>query len=216
MDKNISINQELIDYIFLNTENIHEIQADLLKYNENLGRSKKLQLSILQANFLQFLIKTKKIKNCLEVGTFTGYSTLSMALSIPKNGKIISIDKDANTQKVAKNFLKKANLLNKVKMLSGNGLILLKDIYKKKKKFDLIFIDADKENYINYFDLSVKMINQNGLIIIDNTLWKGEVLSNNSRDKFSQIIRNFNDYVKNYKINKYIIPLGDGFTVCFK
>lgn len=216
MDKNISINQELIDYIFLNTESIHEIQAELLKYNENLGRSKKLQLSILQANFLQFLIKTKKIKNCLEVGTFTGYSTLSMALSIPKNGKIISIDKDANTQKVAKNFLKKANLLNKVKMLSGNGLILLKDIYKKKKKFDLIFIDADKENYMNYFDFSVKMINQNGLIIIDNTLWKGEVLSNNSKDKFTQIIRHFNNYVKNYKINKYIIPLGDGFTVCFK
>ena len=140
MDKNISINQELIDYIFLNTESIHEIQAELLKYNENLGRSKKLQLSILQANFLQFLIKTKKIKNCLEVGTFTGYSTLSMALSIPKNGKIISIDKDANTQKVAKNFLKKANLLNKVKMLSGNGLILLKDIYKKKKNLILFLL----------------------------------------------------------------------------
>ena len=69
---------------------------------------------------------------------------------------------------------------------------------------------------MNYFDFSVKMINQNGLIIIDNTLWKGEVLSNNSKDKFTQIIRHFNNYVKNYKINKYIIPLGDGFTVCFK
>ncbi len=216
MDKNIIINQEMIDYIFLNTENNNETQKKLIKFNNNLGRNKKLQISVLQANFLQFIIKIQKIKNCLEIGTFTGYSTLAMALSTPKNGKILTIDKDKISQNIARKFLYEANVSNKVKMLTGDGLLLLEEIYKKKEKFDLIFIDADKENYISYFNYSVKMINNNGLIIIDNTLWKGEVLSINSKDKLTKIIKNFNNYIKNYNINKYIMPLGDGFTICFK
>lgn len=216
MDKNIIINQEMIDYIFLNTENNNETQKKLIKFNNNLGRNKKLQISVLQANFLQFIIKIKKIKNCLEIGTFTGYSTLAMALSTPKNGKILTIDKDKISQNIARKFLFEANVSNKVKMLTGDGLLLLEEIYKKKEKFDLIFIDADKENYISYFNYSVKMINNNGLIVIDNTLWKGEVLSMNSKDKLTKIIKNFNNYIKNYNINKYIMPLGDGFTICFK
>ena len=94
MDKNINIDHKLIEYIFSHTSNLHPIQRELIKYNENLGHIKRLQISILQANFLQFLIKAHKFKSCLEVGTFTGYSSLSMALSLPKNGKVYAIDKD--------------------------------------------------------------------------------------------------------------------------
>ena len=82
MDKNINIDHKLIEYIFTHTSNLHPIQKELIKYNESLGHIKRLQISILQANFLQFLIKSRNINNCLEVGTFTGYSTLSMALSL--------------------------------------------------------------------------------------------------------------------------------------
>ncbi len=116
MDKNIPIDQRMIDYIFSHTESLHKIQKKILKYNDNLGKAKRLQISILQANFLQFLIKTNKFKSCLEIGTFTGYSALSMALSLPKNGKIYAIDKDINTNKIALNFFKEAkvhNLLHK-------------------------------------------------------------------------------------------------------
>ena len=216
MDKNIPIDQNMIDYIFSHTERLHPIQKKILKYNESLGHLKRLQISILQANFLQFLIKVNKFKSCLEVGMFTGYSSLSMALSLPKNGKIYIIDKDNETNKIALNFFKQANVHNKFSIETNNAIFSLKKLFKNKKKFDLILIDADKEKYIEYFNYSIELLNKNGLILIDNTLWKGEVANTNVKDKLTQKIKKFNDYVHKKKINKYILPLGDGFTVCWK
>mgnify|MGYP001156994596 FL=1 len=216
MDKNIPIDQNMIDYIFSHTERLHPIQKKILKYNESLGHLKRLQISILQANFLQFLIKVNKFKSCLEIGTFTGYSSLSMALSLPKNGKIYVIDKDIKTNKIALNFFKQANVHNKFFIETNYAIFSLKKLLKNKKKFDLILIDADKEKYIEYFNYSIQLLNKSGLIIIDNTLWKGEVANLSVNDKLTQKIKKFNDYVHKKKINKYILPLGDGFTVCWK
>ena len=114
MDKNIPIDQNMIDYIFSHSESLHKVQKKILKFNDNLGKAKRLQISILQANFLQFLIKANKFKSCLEVGTFTGYSSLSMALSLPKNGKVYAIDKDIKTNKIALNFFKEAKVNYKI------------------------------------------------------------------------------------------------------
>ncbi len=216
MDKNIPIDQRMIDYIFSHTESLHKIQKKILRYNDNLGKAKRLQISILQANFLQFLIKTNKFKSCLEIGTFTGYSALSMALSLPKNGKVYAIDKDINTNKIALNFFKEAKVNNKIFIETNNGIDALKRLSKNKKKFDLILIDADKESYIKYFNYATQLINKKGIILIDNTLWKGEVLNQNVNNKLTLKIKNFNDYVKKKRINKYILPLGDGFTICWK
>ena len=216
MDKNIPIDQNMIDYIFSHTERLHPIQKKILKYNESLGHIKRLQISILQANFLQFLIKVNKFESCLEIGTFTGYSSLSMALSLPKNGKIYSIDKDIKTNKIALNFFKQANVYNKIFIETNNAIYSLKNLLKNKKKFDLILIDADKESYIEYFNYSIELLSKNGLILIDNTLWKGEVVNSRVNDKLTLKIKKFNDYVKKKKINKYILPLGDGFTICWK
>jgi len=216
MDKNIPIDHNMIDYIFSHTERLHPIQKKILKYNESLGHVKRLQISILQANFLQFLIKVNKFKSCLEVGMFTGYSSLSMALSLPKNGKIYAIDKNVKTNKIALNFFKQANVHSKFSIETNNAIFSLKKLLKNKKKFDLILIDADKEKYIEYFNYSIQLLKKNGLILIDNTLWKGEVAKLNANDKLTQKIKKFNDYVQKKKINKYILPLGDGFTICWK
>ena len=216
MDKNINIDHKLIEYIFSHTSNLHPIQKELIKYNESLGHIKRLQISILQANFLQFLIKSRNINNCLEVGTFTGYSTLSMALSLKKNGKILTIDKDTEKNMIAKSFFKKANVSNKIKTKVSNGNDALIKLIKNKKKYDLILIDADKENYISYFDKSLKLLNKNGLLVVDNILWKGEVINVNSKDKLTDKIKIFNRHVKKSKINKYILPIGDGFYICWK
>ena len=216
MDKNISIDQNMIDYIFSHSESLHKVQKKILKFNDNLGKAKRLQISILQANFLQFLIKAHKFKSCLEVGTFTGYSSLSMALSLPKNGKVYAIDKDINTNKIALNFFKEAKVNNKIFIETNNGINALKKLVKSKKKFDLILIDADKESYIKYFNYAVQLISKRGIILIDNTLWKGEVLNQNANDKLTLKIKKFNEYIKKKRINKYILPLGDGFTICWK
>ena len=216
MDKNIPIDQNMIDYIFSHSESLHKVQKKILKFNDNLGKAKRLQISILQANFLQFLIKAHKFKTCLEVGTFTGYSSLSMALSLPKNGKVYAIDKDIKTNKIALNFFKEAKVNNKIFIETNNGINSLKKLIKSKKKFDLILIDADKESYIKYFNYAVQLISKRGIILIDNTLWKGEVLNQNVNNKLTLKIKNFNDYVRKKRINKYILPLGDGFTICWK
>ena len=216
MDKNIPIDQNMIDYIFSHSESLHKVQKKILKFNDNLGKAKRLQISILQANFLQFLIKVHKFKSCLEVGTFTGYSSLSMALSLPKNGKVYAIDKDIKTNKIAFNFFKEAKVNNKIFIETNNGINALKKLVKSKKKFDLILIDADKESYIKYFNYAVQLIGKRGIILIDNTLWKGEVLNQNANDKLTLKIKKFNEYIKKKRINKYILPLGDGFTICWK
>jgi len=216
MDKNIEIDQSMVDYIFAHSNNLHPIQKKIIKYNESLGYVKKLQISVLQANFIQFLIKQKKFKNCLEIGTFTGYSALSIALSLPSNGKLYAIDKDKKNTDVALNFFKQAKVNRKINVEVNNALVALKNLKKKKKKFDLILIDADKENYINYFNLSLSLINKDGIILIDNILWKGEVANPSSKDKITMKIKEFNNYIKNKNINKYILPIGDGFFVCWK
>ena len=216
MDKNINIDQKLIDYIFSHTNNLHPIQNELIKFNDKLGNVKRLQISVLQANFLQFLIKIKKIKSCLELGTFTGYSTLSMALSLPKNGKIHTIDKDFSKSQIVQTFFKKAKLFHKLKIEISKGNEALDRLVKIKKKYDLILIDADKENYISYFNKSLKLLSKNGIILVDNTLWKGDVVNDNAKDKLTTSIKNFNNHVKKNKVKKYILPLGDGFSICWK
>ena len=216
MDKNINIDHKLIEYIFSHTSNLHPVQKELIKYNESLGYIKRLQISILQANFLQFLIKSRNINNCLEIGTFTGYSTLSMALSLNKNGKILTIDKDKQKNMIARRFFRKAKILNKIILEVSNGNDALIKLIKNKKKYDLILIDADKENYISYFDKSLKLLNKNGLLVVDNILWKGDVININSKDKLTKKIKLFNLHVKKSKINKYILPIGDGFYICWK
>ena len=104
----------------------------------------------------------------------------------------------------------------KINVEVNNALVALKNLKKKKKKFDLILIDADKENYINYFNQSLSLINKDGIILIDNILWKGEVANPLSKDKITMKIKEFNNYIKNKNINKYILPIGDGFFVCWK
>ena len=216
MDKNIQIDQNLIDYIFSHSKNLHPIQKKLLKYNESLGYNKRLQISILQANFIQFLININNYKSCLEIGTFTGYSTLSMALALPTDGYVYAIDKDKKTNEIAVKFFKEAKVNDKIKTEVNNGIEAIKLLTKNKKKFDLILIDADKESYIDYFNRSLKLLKKNGLILIDNTLWKGEVSNLKATDKLTMKLKQFNNHVKKTKINKYILPIGDGFTVCWK
>ena len=216
MDKNINIDHKMIEYILSHTNNLHPVQKELIKFNEDLGHIKRLQISILQGNFLQFLIRMKNIKSCLELGTFTGYSSLSMALSLPKNGKIHTIDNDISKNKIARSFFVKAKVEKKIKTEISDGIIAIDKLIKKRKKFDLIFIDADKENYLNYYESCLELIYKKGLIVIDNVLWHGEVIDDTKNDKLTIKIKNFNDHIKKTKINKYILPIGDGFFICWK
>ena len=215
MGSDLKINKELQDYILSHGLNLHPIQKEIIDYNTSLGDIKRMQISISQSQFLHLIIKIANIKKVLEIGTFTGLSTLSMALALSDDGKIIALDKNSETNKVATDFFKKANQEHKIKTLIKPALESLDEI--KNEKFDLVFIDADKTNYIEYYERSLKLLNKNGLIIIDNVLWYGEVVKKNNTDKFTKKIKEFNSHIsKDSRIERLIVPLGDGMTVCRK
>ena len=217
MGSNLQITKSIEKYIEEYSQSLHPIQKEIISYNENLGEIKRMQIAVSQCYFLELIIKVTNFKNVLEVGTFTGLSTLSMALGLSNDGKIVALDKDAKTNEVAVNFFKKAGQDNKIKTIIKPALEALKELKDKNEIFDLVFIDADKENYQKYYDYGLQLIKKNGLIIIDNVLWHGEVADSKKNDKFTSIIREFNKYVKNdRRTEQVMLPLGDGFTICRK
>jgi predicted O-methyltransferase YrrM len=217
MTKSLKIDEKLEKYISDNSYDLHPIQKEIIKYNGSLGNTKRMQISVSQAYFLQLFIKSNGIKNILEIGTFTGYSALSMALAVTSDGIVTCLDINKETSEKAKFFFKKANLENKIKVILGPALDTLERLKKEKKIFDLVFIDADKENYKKYYDLSMNLIKKKGFILVDNVLWHGDVADPVKNDRFTNIIREFNSLIKNdNRVEKTILPLGDGVTICRK
>ena len=217
MVKNLNLTEDLENYILENSQKLHPVQHEIIEENKKLGDLKKLQISVSQAHFLQIIIKVTKVKKILEIGTFTGFSTISMALVLPKDGKIITLDKNEKTSSIASAFFRKAKLNDIIIQKIEPALNFLKKIKVDDNLFDLIFIDADKENYENYYNLSVNLLKKGGFIIIDNVLWHGDVSDTSKNDKFTKIIRDFNSFVKkDNRFEKIILPLGDGFTICIK
>ena len=217
MSSNISINKEIEEYINNHSLKLNSVQKEIILYNEGLGKIKRMQIAVSQCHFLHLIIKISKIKKILEIGTFTGLSTLSMSLALPKDGRLIALDKNHETNKIALNFFKKAKQDSKIQTIIRPALESLKIFKEKKEKFDLVFIDADKENYKIYYEESLSLIDQDGLIIIDNVLWHGEVVDKKKNDKLTTNIREFNSFVNSDKrTENLIIPVGDGLTVCRK
>jgi len=217
MTKSLKIDEKLEKYISDNSYDLHPVQKEIIKHNNSLGNIKRMQISVSQAYFLQLLIKSNDIKNILEIGTFTGYSALSMALAVTSDGRLTCLDINKETSEKAESFFKKANLENKIKVILGPALDTLERLKEKKKIFDLIFIDADKENYKEYYDLSMNLIKKKGFILVDNVLWHGDVADPVKNDRLINIIREFNSLIKNDdRVEKTILPLGDGVTVCRK
>jgi predicted O-methyltransferase YrrM len=213
MGKAIRITEKLEKYINDFSLKLNPIQQEIIDYNNTLGDVKRMQVATSQCHFLHLIIKTSNIRNVLEIGTFTGLSALSIALALPENGKLIALDKNEETNKIAVSFFKKANLDNKIKTIVKPALDSLEEL--KNNKFDMVFIDADKMNYKEYYERSLKLVNKGGLVIVDNVLWHGEVADENNLDKFTVNIRDFNDYVaKDNRVEQIIVPLGDGMTVC--
>ena len=215
MGADLNITKLLQDYILKYGLKLHPVQKEIINYNLSLGDIKRMQISISQCQFLHLIIKVSKIKRVLEIGTFTGLSTLSMALALPEDGEITAVDKNKNTSKKANEFFKKAKQDSKISMIVKSALEALMEI--RDKKYELIFIDADKMNYKKYYEIALKLLDKEGLIIIDNVLWHGDVIENNIKDKITDSIRDLNNFIsKDKRVEKVIVPFGDGMTICRK
>ena len=213
MGVNLDITEKLQNYINDFGLKLNPIQEEIINYNKSLGEVKRMQVDPVQCHFLHLMIKVSNIKNVLEIGTFTGLSALSISLALPDDGKLIALDKNEDTNKIAIDFFKKADQNHKIQTIINPALDTLEEL--SNQKFDMVFIDADKMNYKKYYEKSLGLINQGGLIIIDNVLWHGEVVDEKNDDKFTINIREFNKFVSEDKrVEQIIIPLGDGMTIC--
>jgi predicted O-methyltransferase YrrM len=216
--KDIENSAELQQYLFKFGVNEHPLQTEIREYTEkNLGNSATMQISPDQGAFLQFIIKSSNIQNCLEIGTFTGYSAFTMALALPENGSIISLDIDKKNTDIAKKYWSKHSVGKKIDFILAPALETMDEFINLDKTFDLIFIDADKKNYKNYFLKSLELTEKDGIIIIDNTLWKGKVADKSANDDKTNSIKEFNTFIRDFKgTENMILPIADGMTICRK
>jgi predicted O-methyltransferase YrrM len=213
MGVNLDISEKIQSYISNFSLKLNPVQLEIIDYNKTLGDIKRMQIDPTQCHFLHLIIKISKIKNVLEIGTFTGLSALSISLALPEDGKLIALDKNEKTNEMALKFFKKAKQDHKIKTIVKPALETLEEL--NKNEFDMIFIDADKMNYKQYYEKSLELIKKGGLIIIDNVLWHGEVADEKNNDKFTSNIREFNKLVnEDSRVEQIIMPLGDGMTIC--
>ena len=213
MGVNLDISEKLQSYISNFSLKLNPVQLEIINYNKTLGDIKRMQIDPTQCHFLHLIIKISNIKNVLEIGTFTGLSALSISLALPEDGKLIALDKNEKTNELALKFFKKAKQDHKIKTIVKPALETLEEL--NKNEFDMIFIDADKMNYKQYYEKSLELIKKGGLIIIDNVLWHGEVADEKNNDKFTNNIREFNKFVnEDSRVEQIIMPLGDGMTIC--
>ena len=213
MGVNLDISEKLQSYISNFSLKLNPVQLEIINYNKTLGDIKRMQIDPTQCHFLHLIIKISNIKNVLEIGTFTGLSALSISLALPEDGKLIALDKNERTNELALKFFKKAKQDHKIKTIVKPALETLEEL--NKNEFDMIFIDADKMNYKQYYEKSLELIKKGGLIIIDNVLWHGEVADEKNNDKFTINIREFNKFVnEDSRVEQIIMPLGDGMTIC--
>ena len=172
----------------------------------------EMQVGHLEGAFLRMLVRLIRAKRVLELGTFTGYSSLVMAQALPEDGKLITCDIDPEATEIAKRYWKRSPHGNKIELRLGHALETLRNI---EGPFDLVFIDADKENYINYWELCMPKTRSGGLIVIDNVLWSGGVLE--PEDETDRAIAEFNRHVYNDKrVEVVMLPLRDGVTLAWK
>ena len=140
MGSNLALTKEIENYINNHSLELTEIQKEIISYNNSLGDIKRMQISISQCHFLYLIVKISNIKKILEIGTFTGLSGLTMSLSLPKDGELITLDKNAERNKIASNFFKKARQENKIRTIIGPALESISNLKKKEQKFDLVLL----------------------------------------------------------------------------
>ncbi len=172
----------------------------------------QMQVGHLEGSFLKFLVRASRARRVLEIGTFTGYSALAMAEGLPAGGKLITCDIDPETTRIARSFWAKSPHGKKIELKLGPAVETLK---KLKGNFDFVFIDADKANYIRYWDLCVPKVRKGGILVADNVLWNGRVL--NPRHETDHAIARFNKRVmKDKRVEALMLPVRDGMTLAYK
>lgn len=210
--KHLSLTPPLYEYMLDISLREHKSLASLRQASASMMLA-NMQSSPEQAQFLQFLIKTIRARKVLELGTFTGYSTLAMALALPDGGKLITCDINSEWTHEAPRFWEEAGVAHKIQLRLAPALETLQQLVEsgQTEQFDFIFIDADKTNYVPYYEFALQLINPQGLIAIDNIFWDGKVINANDTGAQTREIRRLNELLKHDKrVDVSLLAIGDG------
>ncbi|UMB53167.1 O-methyltransferase [Lutibacter sp. A64] len=204
---------DLIDnYVINHSQKEPELLKQLNRETWQKVLNPRMLSGAYQGRLLSIISKLTNPKNILEIGTYTGYSALCLAEGLQKDGELITIDKNEELESFAKNYFNKSDYKNQIKQFIGNAIDIVPTL---NKKFDLVFIDADKSNYINYFNLIIEKMNSGGVILSDNVLWSGKIVEElNPKDIDTKILLEYNKLLNSdTRVETVLLPIRDGLTI---
>ena len=217
-NKTLSLSNALYAYLVEHSVREPEILQRLRAETARDSMS-MMQISPEQGQFMQLLVRLMGAKNCLEVGVFTGYSSLAVALVLPANGHIVACDVSEKWTRIARKYWIEAGVAAKIDLRIAPALATLDELITSGNagSFDFAFIDADKINYLAYYERALTLVRSGGLIAVDNTLWGGQVIDKKSKSVETQAIRQFNDQLSSdSRVHISLLPIGDGLTLALK
>ena len=213
MSTQTKIDESLVKYLQNVGYRKDKIIDDLADETSKLGSVSQMQIAKEQGQFLEIITKLSRAKSCLEVGRFTGMSTLFIARGLSAEGKITTIDNSDEFLSLAKKYWDLDNMSLKIESIIGDGVEIMQSMIDRQHSYDFIFIDADKNNYPNYYELSLSLVPSNGIIIIDNMLWHGDVADEKKNDSQTNTIRDLNTRIQNdSRVDFSLLPLSDGLS----
>lgn len=213
----ISVDSPLYDYILTNVRE-PKILRELREETATM-RGSQMQVSPDQAQLLAMLVQILGAERCIEVGTYTGYSSLAVALVLPEGGHLVACERDGKVIEVAKRYYDRAGVSHKVDVRHGLAADTLKSLIQNGEscRYDFAFVDAEKKMYQEYFELLLQLVRVGGLIVVDNVLWHGRVSDPLVNDSKTLSIRKFNEnLMKDNRVDISMVPIGDGMTICRK
>lgn len=216
--KTLSLTDSLYEYILAHSVREHALLARLREVTAALPDS-NMQISPEQGQFLALLVRLMGARHCIEVGTYTGYSSLAVALALPSDGTLIACDINSTTTDIARQFWREAGVHSRIQLRLQPALETLEELMASGAggRFDFAFIDADKTSYHAYYEKLLVLIRPGGLIAVDNTLWSGRVADPSDTDADTVALRSFNDRVhRDERVDLSLVPVGDGLTLLRK
>ncbi|KAL1552568.1 O-methyltransferase MdmC-like isoform X1 [Salvia divinorum] len=213
----ISVNPRLYDYLLANTREPELLRE--LREETATRHGSQMQVSPDQAQLLAMLVQIMGAEKCIEVGVYTGYSSLAVALVLPEGGQLVACERDTKSLEVAQRYYDRAGVSEKVIVKHGLAADTLKSMVQNGEgsSYDFAFVDAEKKMYQDYFELLLQLVRVGGVIVMDNVLWHGRVADPLINDSKTDSIRNFNrKLMEDDRVSISMVPIGDGMTICQK
>jgi caffeoyl-CoA O-methyltransferase len=206
------VDQSIEEYVISKSEPTSDLLKELVEETKKKHSMPQMLCGPIEGRFLKLMVQLTNAKRILEIGMFTGYSALSMAEGLPADGELLTCEIDPAVIAIAKSFFARSEHGKKIKVLEGPALDSIKQV---KGPIDVVFIDADKDNYPNYYEAVLPLMKTGGLIMIDNVLWSGRVL--NPQDATDRAIATLNDKIaKDERVDRVMLPVRDGIFVIRK